>query len=303
MSAEEKDTPAEAAKDEPPEQLADAPLCDGCRSRRYGRLASRKLEEVALPTVRRAIVAACLIFAGAVFGNLLQWLVPAHHLGDAKGVIATVQGVVSALLAIVLGLLIWTSYGVFAQQQSEAATLGAQLVQFDVLLDRVGPEGARGRELMRRELIAARKRFWGDGETSGAPPSYADARAEMSRVDAFFASLEPGGETEQTGIEQARSLSASIVQTHLLMARQLHNPIPRVLVESVVLWATLVFCCVGLGATLNELSVIAELLGAVSVASAIFLILEFSQPYHGHFRISPTRIDDAIAFFALGPRA
>ena len=53
---------------------------------------------------------------------------------------------VSALLAIVLGLLIWTSYGVFTQQQSEAATLGAQLVQFDVLLDRLGPEGALGRE-------------------------------------------------------------------------------------------------------------------------------------------------------------
>jgi hypothetical protein len=63
--------------------------------------ASRKLEEVALPTVRRAIVAACLIFAGAVVGNILQWLVPAHDLADAKGVITTVQGVVSALLAIV----------------------------------------------------------------------------------------------------------------------------------------------------------------------------------------------------------
>lgn len=254
-----------------------------------------------MPTVRRAVLAACLIFAGAVVGNLLQRLVPAHDLADAKGVITTVQGVVSALLAIVLGLLIWTSYGVFTQQQSEAATLGAQLVQFDVLLDRLGPEGSRGRELMRRELIVARKRFWGDGEANRPPPSYADARGELSRMDGFFASLKLTGETERMGIEQAHSLSASIVQTHLLMARQLHNPIPRVLIESVVLWATLVFCCVGLGATLNALTVIAELLGAVSVASAIFLILEFSQPYHGHFRISPTRIDDAIAFFALGP--
>jgi hypothetical protein len=62
-------------------------------------------------------------------------------------------------------------------------------------------------------------------------------------------------------------------------------------------------CCVGLGARLNALAVIAELLGAVSVASAIFLILEFSRPYVGHFRIPPTRIDDAIASLALAPRA
>ena len=121
---------------------------------------------------------------GAVVGNLLQWLVPPHDLADAKGVITTVQGVVSALLAIVLGLLIWTSYGVFTQQHSEAATLAAQLVQFDVLLDRLGPEGARGRELMRRELIAARERFWGNGETSGPPPSYRSAPSQLPGLGA-----------------------------------------------------------------------------------------------------------------------
>jgi hypothetical protein len=103
-------------------------------------------------------------------------------------------------------------------------------------------------------------------------------------MEAFFASLKPAGEPQRSVIEQARSLTASIVQTHLLMGRQLHNPIRRALIDSVVLWATLVFCCVGLGATLNALAVIAELLGAVSVASAIFLILEFSQLAISAFR-------------------
>jgi hypothetical protein len=172
-----------------------------------------------------------------------------------------------------------------------------------VLLDRLGPDGQRGRDCMREELIATRKRFWGDGETSAPPLSYAQARAELTRMEAFFASLKPAGEPERSVIEQARGLTASIVQTHLLMGRQLQNPIPRVLIDSVVLWATLVFCCVGLGARLNALAVIAELLGAVSVASAIFLILEFSQPYVGHFRIPPTRIDDAIASLASAPHA
>ena len=148
-------------------------------------------------TVPLAVVVACLIFSGAVAGDLLQWLLPAHPLADARGVITTVQGVVTALLAIVLGLLIWTSYGVYSQQQSEATTLGTQLLQFDVLLDRLGPQGARGRELMRQELIVTRERFWGDGEPSAPPPSYALARAELSRMDAFFASLKPAGETER----------------------------------------------------------------------------------------------------------
>jgi len=254
-------------------------------------------------TGRRAVVIACLIFGGAVAGDILQWLLPTDHLADAKGVITMVQALVTALLAIVLGLLIWTSYGVHSQQRAEAATLGTQLLQLDVLLDRIGPEGPRCRELIRQDLIAARKRFWGDGETSAPPPSYALARAELSRMDVFFASLNPASEAARAASELARSLSASIVQTHLLMARQLHNPIPSVLINSVVLWATLVFCCVGMGAALNALAVIVELLGAVSVASAIFLILEFSQPYVGHFRIPPIKIDEAIAAFASPSRA
>ena len=62
-----------------------------------------------------------------------------------------------------------------------------------------------------------------------------------------------------------------------------------------ILWAVLVFCCLGATATLSPLSIAVELVGALSVASAIFLILEFSQPYDGHFRIPSEGIDHVIA--------
>src|SRR5208283_3078165 len=71
-----------------------------------------------MDNIRRVAIVACVIFAGALLGDLFQWLLPAHHLSDAKGVITTVQGLVTALLALVLGLLIWTSYGVYAQQHA-----------------------------------------------------------------------------------------------------------------------------------------------------------------------------------------
>ena len=38
-----------------------------------------------------------------------------------------------------------------------------------------------------------------------------------------------------------------------------------------------------------------QALGSIAVASAIYLILEFSQPYSGLFRISPISMDDLIA--------
>ena len=88
---------------------------------------------------RRATGIACFIFAGALIGNALQWLLPAHHVADAKATIGMVQGLVTLLLALVLGLLVWTSYGVYAQQLSEAHSLGSQILQLVLALDRYGP--------------------------------------------------------------------------------------------------------------------------------------------------------------------
>ena len=111
---------------------------------------------------RRAVLVGCVIFAGCMVGVLLQSLLPTQHLADAKGAITTIQGLVSLLLALVLGFLIWTSYGVYSQQQSEALTLGSQILQLDLALDRYGPEADRGRELLKKEMVATRERFWGE---------------------------------------------------------------------------------------------------------------------------------------------
>jgi hypothetical protein len=57
----------------------------------------------------------------------------------------------------------------------------------------------------------------------------------------------------------------------------------------------LLFACVGAVSSVDALAIIYEALGAASVASAIYLILEFSQPYLRMFRIPPEGIDRVIA--------
>jgi len=258
-----------------------------------------------MSTIRSAVVYACAIFAGAVAGDLLQWLLPTHHLVDAKGVIGAVQGLVTALLALVLGLLIWTAYGVYAQQYSEMMTLAGQVLSLDVQLDRLGRDGPPARALLVQQLLAMRRRFWAHDGECGPQLPYALARAELSGAEEFYAALKPATDEDRKAVDAARALATSIVATILLMGRQLRNPVPQGLIQSVVLWAILVFCCLGTTATLNPLSVVVEFIGAVSVASAIFVILEFSQPYAGYFRILPVGMDERIEELSrrLGPAA
>jgi hypothetical protein len=248
--------------------------------------------------VRRAVLVGCVIFAGCMVGVLLQQLLPTQHMADAKGAITTIQGLVTLLLALVLGLLIWTSHGVYATQQSEAQTLGSQILQLDLALEHYGPEADRGRELLRKELVATRERFWGGDGAGPASLTYAQSRAELRGMDAFFCALKPATDEQRRMLDTARQLSASILQTHYLMARQLMSPFPSALLVSVVCWATLLFTCVGALSTFNALALTYEALGAASVASAIYLILEFSQPYLGLFRIPHQGIDQVIAALA-----
>jgi hypothetical protein len=245
--------------------------------------------------VDRAVLVACLIFAGCMVGALIQHFLPTEHIIDAKGAITTIQGLVSLLLALVLGLLVWTSYGIYTQQQSEALTLGSQILQLDLALEHYGPEADRGRELLKKELVATRQRFWGGDGAGPASLTYAQSRAELRGMEVFFCALKPATDEQRRLLDTARQLSASILQTHYLMARQLSTPFPSALLISVVCWATLLFTCVGALSTFNVLAVAYEAMGAALVASAVYLILEFSQPYLGLFRIPHQGIDQVIA--------
>jgi len=137
----------------------------------------------------------------------------------------------------------------------------------------------------------------GDGP-GPARLTYGESRAELRDFEDFFGKLKPSTDEQRRQLDTARQLSSSIVQTYYLMSRQLSSPIPNALLVSVVCWATLVFTCVGALSTVNALSVVYEALGAASVASAIFLILEFSAPYIGMFRIRPDGVDQVIAFLS-----
>jgi hypothetical protein len=245
--------------------------------------------------VWRAALVMCIIFAGCMAGILLQHSLPTEHLAAAKSAITTIQGLVALLLALVLGLLVWTSYGVYSQQQSETHTLGSQVLQLDLALERYGPGAVHGRELLRQELMATRKRFWGGGGARPARLAYSQSRAELRDFDGFFAALKPSDDEQRYQLDKGRQLSASIIQTHYLMSRQLLSPIPKALLISVVCWATLLFTCIGASSGVNALAIVYEALGAAAVASAIYLILEFSQPYLGLFRISSEGVDQVIA--------
>ena len=74
----------------------------------------------------------------------------------------------------------------------------------------------------------------------------------------------------------------------------LSSPVAWSLVTSVILWSMFLFCGFGVLSGTNPTTIIALAFGTISVASAMFLILDLTQPYSGLFRVSPSGIRQTL---------
>ena len=78
---------------------------------------------------------AIFAFAAGVFGLFLQTLLPEPHTSDrSRDMIGAIVGLVSLLLALVLGTLIGSAYSFYATQKSEMETMAARSLELDLAL-------------------------------------------------------------------------------------------------------------------------------------------------------------------------
>jgi hypothetical protein len=240
-----------------------------------------------------AIGVAVLMFASGVLGLLLQRKLADHHTSDrSRDMIGGVVGLLTLLLALVLGLLIWTAYGVFTTQQNELNLLSARALEFNLEMSQYGPDAKEGRELLRTDLVWAHEQFWGDADAMAE--AYNASYANMRSMSTFLGSLHPTTDAQKQLLGAAGQHYASIGETRLLMSLQLTNPISWPLIITVTVWSFFLFCGFGMLSRINATTLTALALGACSVASAIFLILELSQPYTSMLRISPAGLEQVI---------
>src|ERR1700742_4769474 len=107
-------------------------------------------------SLNRAILVAAITFGASVVGMLLQWVVSADAISASKGSVGAMVGLITLLLALVLGLLVFTAFSVYTTQQTEAQSLAPVVIELDVLLAEYGTEVASTRTGLRDALGRAR---------------------------------------------------------------------------------------------------------------------------------------------------
>ena len=74
------------------------------------------------------------------------------------------------------------------------------------------------------------------------------------------------------------------------------GPISWFLIAIMIFWTASLFFAIGLYAESNSVVLAAITFGALSIAFAIFLIIEFGLPYTGLFRVTPAALEQTIEF-------
>src|ERR1700683_3602933 len=116
----------------------------------------------------------------------------------------------------------------------------------------------------------------------------------MGSWNKFLDGLDPKTPAQTSLLAAARANYAFIGEQRLLMSLQAATPIPGPLIYAVTFWASLLFASMGLLSRLSPMSVAMLVLGSAAIGLAIFLILEFSQPYTSSIRVSPAPLEQAI---------
>lgn len=244
-------------------------------------------------TAISGIVFVC-IFGGALLGAIVRALLPEHHLNEAtKDIIKMGTGLIATMAALVLGLLIASAKSSFDTEKNELTQGSANVVVLDRILALYGPETKDARDLLKSALVHAINQIWPTDSSQTAQLAPTTARGEG--VDMKIQGLSPRNEAQRSLQAQALNMALNLSQIRWLMYQQEGRSIPMPFLVVLVFWITIIFVGFGIFAPRNATAVAILLVCALSVASAIFLILELDTPFGGLIHISSEPVRNALA--------
>jgi hypothetical protein len=235
-----------------------------------------------------------LVFGSALLAMYVHSLLPAEHLSsDSKDVVKLGIALVATMSALVLSLLVASAKSAFDTRSNQLTQVSADIVLLDRALARYGPETMEARSVLQRTVAATIDRFW---PAEGIHPIVIDPAA--APVEALYDKIEtltPQNDAQRSMHSQALTLAADMARTRLLLFEHLGASIPVPFLVVLVFWLCIIFASFGLFAPRNATVIASLCVSALSVAGAIFLILELDRSFEGLLQVSGEPLRAALA--------
>lgn len=243
-----------------------------------------------------SLIALGCLLAGFYLGLWLQCLLPNHHLSkESQDTVKLGAGMVATMSALILGLLVSSSKNSFDAVNFSIAQNGARIIQLDHLLAEYGPETRASRDQLKNSIAERVRLLWGRPAGPGSSGMHAvEKSTAVLNLQAELRALTPQNDAQKSLLSQSQQIITEIWQNRLLMLEEQQEPVPVVFLVLLIFWLALLFLSFGLFSPRNPTVSAVMLVCALSVSSAIFLILEMSHPLDGYIKVSSAPLVKAL---------
>jgi hypothetical protein len=246
----------------------------------------------------RAITIAAITFictfGSAVAGTFIRgWLPPTHLSKESQDVVRLGIGLVATMTALLLGLVTAAARSTFDAQDTAIKNSAATILTLDRHLARYGPETKPTRDLIRTALEGRINVMWGTSGGVDRGLAVPGTTAPVEEVENQILRLSPQTDAQRWFKSEALKLSEEVVKTRWRVLGS-GSTVPFPFLVVVISWLTVTFASFGLYAPRNATVVVVLCVAAVSVAAAVFLILELDGPFDGVIRVSSWPLQYAL---------
>jgi len=237
-------------------------------------------------------IATCM-FGSALFGMMLRIMLPQHHFSDkSQDIVKLGAGLIGSMAALLLGLLVASAKGSYDTDKAELTQMSSKVIVLDRLLALYGPEAHEARVLLRNAVVRTMRRIWPEQNSQSADndPGVSTGGLMYSAIQ----QLTPKNDQQRGLKSDCLSIALDLAQMRWLLYEQSESSISMTFLVVVVFWLMVIFLTFGLFSPRNATVIATLFLCALSVAGAIFLILELDEPFRGMIRISSEPLSRAV---------
>jgi hypothetical protein len=235
------------------------------------------------------------LFGAAMFGMWLRSRLPDHHLSaESKDAIRLATAVVGTLSALALGLLIASAKSTYDSAETELKTSVGRVLLLDRVMAHYGRETAQARSLLRQLVMARVEQGWGYAANDEAAMDIAVDNAGIEPVQDLLRSLSPATDAQRWLQSRALEVSGQIAAAHWMLVETGSEGLPWAFLTILVFWLALLFATFGLLAPGNATIVVTLLVCSLSVAGAVFLVVDMAGPYLGLIYVSDAPLRAAL---------
>src|SRR5438105_5106647 len=255
----------------------------------------RSREEPFVAEFAISFVVYLCVMSGALVGIYLHRVLPPDQMKeDTRQIVNVATGLIATLSALVLGLMVASAKSSFDARSEEVRESAARIIMLDRSLRQYGPETRDTREVLRQLIEARIKRVWGPREDPLQEGSVGSQAAEIEAIRSSLFVLTPRSDAQRWLHARALTVAAELEQSRWLLIEHSRSSIPRPFLMVLVFWLIVIFASLGLFAPRNGTVYTIIFVCALSVSTAIFLILEMDQPYEGLLQISDAPLRSAL---------